>query len=127
MLYELAVERLRSYCHLLSEDYDRKSWYGKIFTEILTIQTQLNADTPDVNIIISSVEDIQTLVKTEHGKAFKESFGKKLNHPENILEVIATIGEHFTSIFNAMQKGPGKKQIQIRSMASLLRRLRQCA
>jgi hypothetical protein len=112
---------------LISEDYKRNSWYGDIFTEILTIQTQLNAETPDVQTIISSVDNIGILVQTKNGKTFRTTFGSISNHTDNILDVIETIGNHFKLILISTPKGPGHKQTQMRPMASLLRRLRQCA
>ena len=127
MSYELAVERLRSYCHLISDDYNRDAWYGQFFYQIQIIQKQLDDEIPDVQVIISCVNIINTLTKTKHGKTFRTTFGKISNHPENILDVIATIGNHFKLILSETQKAPRDKQTQIRPMASLLRRLRQCA
>ena len=126
LTYDEAVKQLKSFCHWISDDYNRDSWFGNFFTRILAIQTQLNADTPDFDQIISSVNDIETLTLTEKGKAFRTTFGSISNHTDNILDVIETIGKHFLSLIST-PKGPGHKQTQMRPMASLLRRLRQCA
>ena len=119
--------KLKSYCHLISENYKRDSWFGDIFTEILTLQTQLNADTPDVDKIISSADNVGKLAKRQNSKTFRTSFGDIVKGQENILDVIETIGSHFERILISTPKGPGHKQTQMRPMASLLRRLRQCA
>lgn len=127
LTYDEAVQRLEHYCHLISEDYKRNSWYGEIFTEILTIQTQLNAETPDVQTIIQAVDNIGKLATRTNSQTFRTTFGSISNHTDNILDVIETIGNHFKLILISTPKGPGHKQTQMRPMASLLRRLRQCA
>jgi len=125
--YELAVQALKSYCHWISEDYNRDKWFGEIFTEILTIQAQLNADTPDVDEIISSADNIGALAKRKNSQTFRTTFGDIVKDQENILDVIETIGNHFKLILIQTQKTLQEKQTQMRPMASLLRRLRQCA
>lgn len=128
LTYDEAVEALKSYCHWISQDYKLDSWFGEIFTEILKIKEQLDADTQDVDKIILFADNIAKLAKRKNSLTFRTTFGNIVKDQENILDVIAIIGKHFENlILISTPKGPGHKQTQMRPMASLLRRLRQCA
>jgi len=127
--YTEAVEKLGKYCRSIPSDYNKTSWFGKIFLEIEKIQKQLDGGIPNVQLIISSAELIknQTTNQKGFGTQFRHIFGKLLKEEGNILDVIDIIAEHYRHKFDAMKSGPDEQHFEIRPMTSLLDKLRQCA
>ena len=125
--YEQAVRNLKSYCNVISNDYNPKSWFGKFFVAIQTIQEQMDDGIPNVQLIISSAELIKNYTSEgKFGDRFRAMFGKIPNQEGNILDVIDIIEAHYRAIFDSM-KGPKKQDFEMRPMTSLLLQLRQCA
>ena len=127
--YTEAVKNLGQYCRSIPSDYNPRSWFGKIFFAIETIQKQLDDGIPDVQLIISSAELIKNLTTDSKGFAtqFRDKFGNLQNNQGNILDVIDIIEEHYRTIFNVMKRSPDTQDFEIRPMTSLLDQLRQCA